>query len=284
MIRANDLVEGVRQMRKRFSVFIILILMTAMLCSHAEATMDRESLFGSEPAEETPSAAPVDLPVGDVPWLTDGKKDLSALYGEGNGEAVVNEMHDISDSEMIAAMGYDSAQQKLTVRMRQNGETRIYAGVPEALYVNFSQSDIKDKFFSLAIDGRYDRNDVTFSVTPVSSGMRLLINGREIAVAWEDNAAVTLLKDLVSREDITISMTDYGGFQKVGMLGWSIPSAASTVTAEAGDIVLYSGNQVFILYGSSEWMYTRLGKITGVGGDGLQDLLGSGDVTITFTK
>ena len=137
---------------------------------------------------------------------------------------------------------------------------------------------------SIAIDGRYDRGEVTFRVTPESSGLRLLVNGREIAVAWEDNAAVTLLKDLVSREDITISMSDYGGFQKVGMLGWSIPAAASTVTAEAGDIVLYSGNQVFILYGSSEWMYTRLGKITGVGEEGLRDLLGNGDVTVTFTK
>ena len=47
-----------------------------------------------------------------------------------------------------------------------------------------------------------------------------------------------------------------------------------------GDIVLYSGNQIVIFYGSNSWAYTRLGKITGLNEKELEDTFGNGDVTI----
>ena len=89
--------------------------------------------------------------------------------------------------------------------------------------------------------------------------------------------------DLVSEEPISIQMSMYGGFEQVGNLGTSLPRNDKQITTEAGDIVLYSGNQIVVFYGSNSWSYTRLGKVTGMTKSELEDLLGNGDVTITIS-
>ena len=54
-------------------------------------------------------------------------------------------------------------------------------------------------------------------------------------------------------------------------------------TTEAGDIVLYSGNQIVVFYGSDSWAYTRLGKVIDKTKDEMTGLLGNGDVTIIIS-
>ena len=54
------------------------------------------------------------------------------------------------------------------------------------------------------------------------------------------------------------------------------------MTTEAGDIVLYSGNQIVVFYGSNSWSYTKLGHIDGMSQAELEKLLGNGDVTISI--
>ncbi len=76
-------------------------------------------------------------------------------------------------------------------------------------------------------------------------------------------------------------MDDYLGFEKVGSLGKSLTRSDKQTTTESGDIVLYSGNNIVIFYGSNSWSYTRFGKI-----DDLTDwenALGNGSVTVTFS-
>ena len=48
-----------------------------------------------------------------------------------------------------------------------------------------------------------------------------------------------------------------------------------------GDIVMYSGNQIVVFYGSNSWEYTRLGHID-MTQEELTELLGNGDVEITL--
>ena len=50
-----------------------------------------------------------------------------------------------------------------------------------------------------------------------------------------------------------------------------------------GDVVLYSGDQIVVFYGTNSWAYTRLGHID-LSQEEITDLLGNGDVTITLTK
>ena len=76
----------------------------------------------------------------------------------------------------------------------------------------------------------------------------------------------------------------YGGFEQVGSIGTGLPRNDVQTTTAAGDIVLYSGNQLVIFYGSNSWSYTRLGKITDKDKDELKDLLGNGDVTVTIER
>lgn len=97
----------------------------------------------------------------------------------------------------------------------------------------------------------------------------------------EDNDAVRELTEMMQAGPVTINMSDYSGFEKVGPLGRSLTTSNSQTTTMAGDIVLYSGNNIVMFYGSNSWSYTRLGKI-----DDLTDwaaALGSGDITATFS-
>ena len=80
---------------------------------------------------------------------------------------------------------------------------------------------------------------------------------------------------------VRIQMSDYSGFEKVGSLGTSLPTSNSQTTTQAGDIVLYNGNQIVIFYGSNSWNYTRLGYIDDL--TGWEEALGRGDVTVIFS-
>ncbi|MBO6014178.1 MAG: hypothetical protein J6P48_01805 [Oscillospiraceae bacterium] len=109
-----------------------------------------------------------------------------------------------------------------------------------------------------------------------------MINGTEVRVDWEKNESVDALNSLVSSAPLTIQMSMYGGFEQVGPLGTALPRNDSRMTAQAGDIVLYSGNQMVIFYGSNSWTYTRLGKIADGSTPEFAEMLGNGDVTVTL--
>ncbi|MBQ6128425.1 MAG: hypothetical protein IJI51_02060 [Lachnospiraceae bacterium] len=107
-------------------------------------------------------------------------------------------------------------------------------------------------------------------------GMVLKINGEEYPVEWEDNETVEALKDLCP---LTVEMSMYGGFEQVGPLGSSLPRNDEQTTTDYGDIVLYSGDQIVIFYGSNSWAYTRLGHIRADKAI-MEEALGNGNVTI----
>lgn len=108
--------------------------------------------------------------------------------------------------------------------------------------------------------------------------MRLLIGETEVPVAWEENESVKALQDLCP---LTIRMSMYGGFEQVGPIGQNIVREDQQTVTDSGDIVLYSGNQIVIFYGSNSWAYTRLGHID-LSEQEMGDLLSNGDVTITL--
>jgi hypothetical protein len=74
-------------------------------------------------------------------------------------------------------------------------------------------------------------------------------------------------------------MSMYGGFEQVGSIGQSISRDDKQITTEFGDIVLYSGNQIVVFYGSNSWAYTKLGHID-LSEEELTQLLGNGDVVL----
>ena len=122
-----------------------------------------------------------------------------------------------------------------------------------------------------------DMSDKTGGKTAsAGEGMILKINGEEYPVEWENNESVEALKALCP---LTVKLSMYGGFEQVGSLGKSLPENDEQITTNYGDIVLYSGNQIVIFYGSNSWAYTRLGHIL-ADKEIMEEALGNGDVTI----
>lgn len=82
---------------------------------------------------------------------------------------------------------------------------------------------------------------------------------------------------------MSVSMNDYGGFEKVGSLPMSLPTSDSRITTEPGDVILYQGRNLVIFYGSNTWSYTRLGKINSLSANEIRAFLGNGAVKITLS-
>lgn len=99
-----------------------------------------------------------------------------------------------------------------------------------------------------------------------------------IDITWENNDSVNELKEY-AKDGLTIEMHQYGGFEQVGSIGKTITRSDSQITTIPGDVVLYSGNQIVIFYGSNSWSYTKLGHIN-LDQDGLNDLLNKSNVTL----
>ena len=97
-----------------------------------------------------------------------------------------------------------------------------------------------------------------------------------------DNSSSTAFYELLKKGPLTVDMHDYGTFEKVGPLGTKLPRNDTQITTQAGDIILYQGNQITIYYDTNSWNFTRLGKVDGVTQAELKKILGKGDVTAVF--
>ena len=118
-------------------------------------------------------------------------------------------------------------------------------------------------------------------ITEEKTDMKLKIGDAEVPVIWEENDSVDALREIVKEKPLTIQMSMYGGFEQVGPIGRDIVSNDQQTTTQAGDIVLYSGDQIVIFYGSNSWAYTRLGHVD-LSSKEMEDLLGNGDVMLTL--
>ena len=118
---------------------------------------------------------------------------------------------------------------------------------------------------------------------PAVKTLTMKIGSTTVTVNWEDNESVAALRELVKDKPLTVQMSMYGGFEQVGSLGTSLPRNDSQTTTAAGDIVLYSGNQIVVFYGSNSWAYTRLGHVTDKTAAEMAELLDNGNVTIEIS-
>lgn len=115
--------------------------------------------------------------------------------------------------------------------------------------------------------------------------MYITVNGNKLEVTLAENVAVDALVEILKQGDITYTANDYGGFEKVGSLGRTLPADDTWQPTRAGDVMLYSSNQIVLFYGNNEWSYTRLGRINGYTSSELRELLcaGNGSVQVTIS-
>ena len=101
-------------------------------------------------------------------------------------------------------------------------------------------------------------------------------------VELADTGAAGEFAGLLEEGDLTLTLEDYSGFEKVGPLGQALTASDSRIAAAPGDIMLYQGNQIVLFYGSNTWAYTRIGRLTDC--TGLEEALGNGSVTVRFAR
>ena len=131
-----------------------------------------------------------------------------------------------------------------------------------------------------ALNGSYDVL-IELDESEEKAVMQMKINDTPVAVAWEDNESVAALQEL-AQSGLRIEMSMYGGFEQVGSIGRRLPSDDVKTSTSSGDIVLYSGNQLVVFYGSNSWAYTRLGHITDRTPEQMRELLGNGGVSVAL--
>ena len=113
--------------------------------------------------------------------------------------------------------------------------------------------------------------------------VKVKINDEVFDVKLENNSATQELVKELKKGNVTVNASEYGGFEKVGDLGFSLPTSDENIGTAPGDIVLYQGDKISLFYGSHSWSYTKLGKIDNVGSNKLKEVLGSGDVTLELS-
>lgn len=109
------------------------------------------------------------------------------------------------------------------------------------------------------------------------------IGGKTLPIHLIDNVTTRKLAEALKQSPVTYYADDYGGFEKVGSLGLSLPTDNSQITTEKGDVILYGSNQIVLFYGSNSWNYTRLGRIEYQSFEELKDFLKAGQGRIRVT-
>ena len=226
-----------------------------------------------------------DIVTDDANGSTDGKTaSLSFESFDGGGPEFNVEIADESivsyasrskyrdpDHEKMHGSGYDEI---ITFTGIKPGQTTVIIEERSPITANL------DHKYRVAVNDELNVQIEQLSVKDINEeadeGVILKINGEEYPVLWEDNESVEALKELCP---LTVRMSKYGGFEQVGSLGSSLPRNDEQTTTDFGDIVLYSGDQIVIFYGSNSWAYTRLGHIL-ADKEIMEEVLGNGDVTI----
>ena len=116
-----------------------------------------------------------------------------------------------------------------------------------------------------------------------ASTMNITINGKTVSCQLVDNSSTRALLAQLEKGDITYEADDYGNFEKVGYIGFSLPQNNESITTTAGDVILYQGNNICLYYGTNSWSFTRLGKIEGLSKDEIKTFLNAGGSSVRIT-
>lgn len=102
-------------------------------------------------------------------------------------------------------------------------------------------------------------------------------------IELENNSSAEAFREKLKENDLVINASDYGNFEKVGELGFSLPTNDINITTKPGDLILYQGDKITLYYDTNTWNFTKLGRIINVSAEELKEVLGNGNVKLTFT-
>ncbi len=184
------------------------------------------------------------------------------------------------DHEQMTGAGYEVI---ITFTALKAGETTATISARSPIAENF------DAIYAIQVDDAgnialelQEEKDASGPVEAIQPAPTLVIEINDIRfyASPEDNSSAQALVEKLSTGEMEIDMHDYGGFEKVGELPWTLPRNDASITTKPGDILLYQGNQLTIYYDENTWSFTRLAALDGVTKEELLDVFGDGDVTV----
>ncbi len=113
--------------------------------------------------------------------------------------------------------------------------------------------------------------------------LQITVGDNVLTASLAENSSAQAFAELLKKGSITVDMHDYGSFEKVGELPETLPRCDERITTEPGDIILYLGNNITIYYDVNTWDFTKLGHIDNITQDTLKNILGDGNVSVTFS-
>ncbi len=230
-------------MRKSYTVLYLAIILSCMAACGKSDTQAQTPSCQAEPSTIESSSQWDSLNGSENTGESSVAMDSTEAVAETMSESTIADETE-SMAERVEAASEAESVQETRINEMDTAETDIQNNMEESKVANMN----------------VQVGDVVFSAT------------------LEENEAVSALLEMMQESPVVIQMRDYSGFEKVGPLGTSLPASDSQTTTQAGDIVLYNGNQIVIFYGTNTWSYTRLGHIDDL--TGWEEALGSGDVTV----
>ena len=270
-----------------FAAALLTLALLLMSCASGGSAATEEKTFSetgavrlTETANLMETLQQVETAFRDdsIETLFDAESDLLRAERSENGVRVFAHWGEAAWTAYFAL--YAESGQMLGAAVAPDGvtewETEIVCEANQASVVKMFRLDAEARPVFPAISAPVESVESEIALT-------LTVNGQALTVEWEDNASVVALQELVKQNPVTIQMSPYGGFEQVGALGASIPRDDTQMTTDAGDIVLYQGNQIVMFYGSNSWAYTRMGHIENMSREELRNLLGGDGVTAVFS-
>ena len=112
--------------------------------------------------------------------------------------------------------------------------------------------------------------------------LTVVVGDRAFSVDLEDNPSAQAFKEKLSSDPITLTMHDYGSFEKVGDLPWELPRNDEKITTKPGDLILYQGDQITVYYAENTWEFTKLGSLNAEEDEIVEAFGGKDDITAEF--
>jgi hypothetical protein len=135
------------------------------------------------------------------------------------------------------------------------------------------ESLFSEEVDTMETDTRIDDTSVDIEIT---------IQNETFPVTLYDNEAT---KAFVEMLPMTLTMSELNGNEKYSYIENSLPTNAyNPSNINAGDLMLYGSNCLVLFYDSfsTPYSYTPLGKIDDFNNNNMAELLGNGDVEVSF--
>ncbi len=135
-----------------------------------------------------------------------------------------------------------------------------------------------------APDTVYSDTEQTREEASMKQTMLKIEMGENVLLAeLADTDAARMLAEKLAEGSVTIAVSNFGGWEKVGSLPWELPAADQQLTAQPGDIMLYTGDSIVLFYGENSWAYTRLGQIISHDAEALRPVLSGSESELTLS-